>query len=354
MQKDLTRPLDGGTGCIRISVIIPALNEEKVIGRCMESLVRNDFSRNEFEVIVVDNGSRDKTIEIARSFESHLLLRILQLTGVHISALRNRGAAIANGKFLAFLDADCIPHPGWLANASRLLEEPGSGIVGAHYQIPEDATWVGRVWCEDRSAEKVGDVSYVPAGDLLIRREVFSLLGGFDESIQTNEDLELCRRAASAGFAVRSYPQLGVVHLGTPRTLPGFYKKQRWHGTHVLTVFLRDPEKRRNRRPVILSLYTISCLILVLGGCIWGMGTGKWLLVVLSLLVYLGPFFLIACLRTIPRGKWRETLPLMVLYLTFGLARAESVLRVRTWWRPYRKVKLPITDSLHPSSRSPS
>src|SRR5208282_1897857 len=153
------------------------------------------------------------------------------------------------------------------------LEEFGSGIVGAHYEIPEDATWVGRVWCEDRSAEKVGDVSYVPAGDLLLRREVFSQLGGFDESIQTNEDLELCRRAASAGFTVRSYPQLRVVHLGTPRTLEGFYRKQRWHGTHVLTVFLRDPEKRRNRRPVILALYTVSCLILVLGGCIWGLGT---------------------------------------------------------------------------------
>jgi len=235
-----------------------------------------------------------------------------------------------------------------------LLDAPGSGIVGAHYAIPEDATWVGHVWCEDRSAEKVGDVSYVPSGDLLLRREVYSQLGGFDESIQTNEDFELCRRAASAGFTVRSYPQLRVVHLGTPRTLQGFYKKQRWHGTHVLTVFLRDPEKRRNRRPVILSLYTVSCLVLLLGGSIWGMWAGRWLLAVLSPIAYIVPFLLIACFRTIPRGRWRGTLPLLLLYLTFGLARAESVLRVRTWWGPYRKATIPIADSPRPSSGSPS
>lgn len=350
MQENFIASLEPELKNIRISVVIPALNEEKVIGRCLEALTHNDFPKNAFEVIMVDNGSRDRTVEIARSFDSLLKIRILGVSGVHISELRNRGAALATGRFLAFLDADCIAHSNWLTNANRLLEDAGPGIVGAHYQIPEDATWVGRVWCEDRSTEKVGDVSYVPSGDLLLRREAFLQLGGFDESIETNEDFELCRRAATAGFTVRSYPDLRVVHLGTPRTLQGFYKKQRWQGTHVFTVFLRDPEKRRNRRPVALSLYTVLCLILLFGGSLWGLWTGRWLFALLFLVVYIGPFLLISCVRTIPRGKWGETLALTVLYLTFGLARAESILRVRAWRGSSRKTAVRAMNSPGASS----
>src|ERR1041385_3066715 len=93
---------------ISISIIIPALNEEKMIGRCLDSLTRLAFAHDRFEVLVVDNGSRDKTLMIAYSFKDRLNLKVLQQAGVRISALRNLGARSASGEIVAFLDADCL------------------------------------------------------------------------------------------------------------------------------------------------------------------------------------------------------------------------------------------------------
>ena len=86
-----------------ISIIIPALNEEKMIGRCLESLTRLAFARDRFEVLIVDNGSRDRTLAIAESFKDRLNLKVLQQAGVRISALRNLGARPQRAIFLLFL-----------------------------------------------------------------------------------------------------------------------------------------------------------------------------------------------------------------------------------------------------------
>ena len=211
-----------------------------MIGRCLESLTRLAFARDRFEVLVVDNGSRDRTLAIAESFKDRLNLKVLQQAGVRISALRNLGARAASGDILAFLDADCLAPADWLDRIFALAPADGAGVLGAHYLLPEDSSWVGRTWHRYQEAPKSGEVSHVPAGDLIMRREDFLKLGGFDESIQTNEDYELCERARKAGMHVRAFPQIGVVHLGTAQSLRVFFRKQAWHGTHVIKVFLRD------------------------------------------------------------------------------------------------------------------
>src|ERR1700748_3834218 len=171
-----TRPLS--TGAVSISVIIPALNEEKMIGRCLDSLTNLDFARERFEVILVDNGSRDKTLAIAESFQDRLNLRILQVKGVRISGLRNAGARAASGEILVFLDADCLAPRDWLDRIFALASADKAGVVGAHYLLPEDSTWVGRTWHTYQEAPKSGEVSHIPAGDLIMRREDFLRIGG--------------------------------------------------------------------------------------------------------------------------------------------------------------------------------
>jgi len=316
-------PMDGEP---EVSVIIPVLNGEGEIGRCLECLLQNRFPRNRFEIIVVDNGSKDRTIEVVKSFQVHVALRMLVLEKVHISALRNFGAAEARGKILAFLDADCLAPPEWLQAASQIARNGNSGVCGAHYRIPDDATWVGRIWTSDRFYGKEGNVSYVPAGDLIIRQDLFRRVGGFDESIQTNEDFELCQRARQAGLSVRSYPGLAVVHLGTPRTVSGFFRKQRWHGTHVLTVFLRDPRKRSNRSVVLLSVYALMCLVGMLAGIIFAIAQRGWVILGLFAVLLVFPMFVIAASRSIRRGRWVDIPALTFLYITFCIARARSLL----------------------------
>jgi glycosyltransferase involved in cell wall biosynthesis len=317
-----------------ISVIIPVLNEETVIGRCLESLLHSRLPKDQFEVIVVDNGSRDRTLEVVKTFEDRLALKILTLEKAHISALRNRGASQARGAILAFLDADCLAPPEWLTTASETMNNSDAGICGAHYCIPDDATWVGRIWTDDRLHGKEQNVSYVPAGVLIIRADAFRRLGGFDESIQTNEDFELCQRVIEDGLPVRSYPSLGVVHLGTPRTLADFFRKHRWHGTHVFSVFLRDPQKRKNRRVVLLSIYTLMCISGILIGIALAVAEKESQILVCFVVLFALPIVAIAAARSIPRGRWVEFPALALLYLTFCVARANSLVKPKSWRTP--------------------
>src|SRR4029450_7107118 len=91
-------------------------------------------------------------------------------------------------------------------------------------------------------------------------------IGVSDETLETNEDFEFCQRANQAGLAVWAFPEIGVIHLGTPQTLRAFYGKQRWHGKDVFKVFLRDISAFPNGKPVLLTIY----FLFVLAGVAWG------------------------------------------------------------------------------------
>jgi glycosyltransferase involved in cell wall biosynthesis len=319
------------TTTVSVSIIIPALNEERMIGRCLASLAKLDFARERFEVILVDNGSTDKTIEIAESFQNRLNLRVLQKTGVRISGLRNLGAQEARGTIVAFLDADCLARSDWLERILELAPADGVGVVGAHYLLPDDSSWVGRTWHRYQEAEKSGEVSHVPAGDLIMRREEFLRLGGFDETIQTNEDYELCERVRKAGMTVQAYPQIGVVHLGTAQSLRVFFRKQAWHGTHVVKVFMRNVSGSHNLKAVAFAAYTLLCLMGVLGGAAWALfdlGRGIWFALA-AILALLLPPALLSARQGAGSRKWLDFFPLLALYTTYGVARAKALLNIR-------------------------
>jgi glycosyltransferase involved in cell wall biosynthesis len=321
------------TRTISISVIIPALNEEKMIGRCLESLVNLNFTRERFEVIVVDNGSRDNTLAIAESFKGRLDLKVLQQAGVRISALRNLGARAALGDIVVFLDADCLPSSDWLNRILELAPRDGIGIIGAHYLLPENSSWIGKTWHRYQEAPKSGEVSHVPAGDLIMRRADFIRIGGFDESIQTNEDYELCERARKAGMQVRAFPSIGVVHLGTAQSLRVFFRKQAWHGTHVIKVFLRNALKSHNRKAVFFAVYTFLCLLMVVAGITWAfVGSGHWLLLALAAVALCLPPLALATRQVMASKQFSDFPPLFALYLTYGIARAKSLLSVKNFF----------------------
>lgn len=317
---------------ISISIIIPALNEEKMIGRCLESLTKLAFARDRFEVLVVDNGSRDRTLAIAESFKDRLNLKVLQQAGVRISALRNLGARAASGCILAFLDADCLALADWLDRIFTLTRADGAGVLGAHYLLPENSSWVGRTWHHYQEAPKSGKVSHVPAGDLIMRREDFLKLGGFDETIQTNEDYELCDRARKAGMHVQAFPQIGVIHLGTAQSLRVFFRKQAWHGTHVIKVFLRDIFRSHNRKAVLFAAYTLLSSFAIAAGLVWIlMWHGTWWLPAAGFAALCLPPTALAVRHVMSSRRYSDFFPLFALYLIYGVARAKALLTIRNF-----------------------
>jgi GT2 family glycosyltransferase len=313
---------------LSISVIVPALNEGSVIGRCLASLQQQRLPSDRFEVIVVDNGSTDRTRQIVRSFGGSLSVTVLERSGVRISALRNFGAAMAKGEFLAFLDADCVAAHHWLQQIADLLRADDFRIIGAQYRIPDNSSWVAKAWYGDLWRMKDGPVSYVPGGDLATSRDLFLNLGGFDETIVTSEDTEFCERASASGVPILAVPSLSVVHLGTPQTLEGFYRKQSWHGVNVHKVFLRDILHSRSRKAMLFAVYMLASIAVAVAGVCAGSVTGNAALPLAGIPVLIvGPsaLALAACRQ---RRNWKQLLPLTLLYAAYGLARAMCLLGV--------------------------
>ena len=308
------------------TVVIPAFNEAKHIQRTLDALCLQTIPAQDFEVIVVDNGSTDDTVATAMRFSGRLSLQVVVKAGCRISAVRNYGASLANGRVLAFLDADCIAPRNWLEQALAVGQP--RHVWGAHYLVPLDSTWVGRVWFEYQARPQEGPTSFVPGSNFYMYRTDFIALGGFGEELETSEDVELSQRARKAGMSVLAFPVLAVYHEGTPQTLRHFYRQNRWHGTTVLRIFLKNLPSTANLPLVFLSLYTLVlfwvCTILLL--------TSPWLHHLDAAFVFFGlllmPAASLTATKVIRKAKWSDAAYLFILYMTYLLARAASITKL--------------------------
>ncbi|PCI06382.1 MAG: hypothetical protein COB77_06880 [Gammaproteobacteria bacterium] len=204
------------------SVIIPAFNEEKHIKNTLQSLVQ----RNALEIIVVDNGSTDKTAEIAKQ---HGVMVIDFPTGT-IAAVRNRGVAASTSDVLIFIDADVRVSPDWhnkLAAVAQKLHDTPLLVTGSRVQSAEKNNWLHKYWFSELTSY---DAPYINSGHLITSRLLFDKIHGFSEKLETAEDYDFCKKASSVGAAIQNNADLIVTHDGYPDTLRGFIKRERWHG----------------------------------------------------------------------------------------------------------------------------
>jgi GT2 family glycosyltransferase len=222
---------------IRVSFVVPVRNDAVRLDTCLRS-IRAGHGAEQVEVVVVDNGSTDRSPEVARAFGA----RVLVLEHLRVSELRNRGASQASGDVLAFVDADNEIGPGWLDAVVENFEHPKVGATGARYRAPADGTWVQCAYDLLRGETRGrADVSWLASGNLAVRRSVFHTVGGFDTSLDTCEDVDLCHRIGAAGWRILGDARLTSVHHGDPSTLRDLFKSELWRGRDNLRVSFRRP-----------------------------------------------------------------------------------------------------------------
>jgi glycosyltransferase involved in cell wall biosynthesis len=294
-------------------------NEAKNIGYCLQAILAE--AEAEDEVIVIDNGSTDGSLQLASSFDR---VRVLSLPDHSIAAVRNYGARLATGTILGFIDADCVIVPGWRRQVIAVLKEGEYAAVGARYEVPENGGWIERAWYSQRPvARKV--VRYINSGNLAVRRSVFNTVRGFDEGLITGEDAEFGWRISGRGYRLLEDPAVAAVHLGNPKTLAAFYRKERWRGLGMFGTFRIS----RLDKPLIMTFLFLAGGVFSSLAALLLLWHGRFSTAFLLLLASLAWAPLLTTIfRGWQFGKIGKLPALAVLYLFYYAARSQALLQI--------------------------
>ena len=227
---------------MRASVIVPAYNCARLLPATLEAIAAQDVAPH--EVIVVDDGSTDGTAEAARS--SAVEVTVIEGDHAGPAVARNRGVARASGEALAFTDADCVPQRSWLREGLRALEHADL-VQGA--VLPDPAVAIGPF---DRVVSVGADSALYETANLLVRRELFDAIGGFEDPLGARlgkplgEDVLFGWRARRRGARV-TFDREAVVHHAVFQRGALAYIAERGRLVYFPALAAKLPELRRER-----------------------------------------------------------------------------------------------------------
>lgn len=300
----------------KISFIIPVLNGERFIPRCLDHIMKEKAPDD--EVILVDNGSTDRTLEIARGYN---LTKILEKPGRTVAALRNHGAENASGELLAFIDSDCLVSPGWRENVIKVMQDPQIAATGSRYSISPDATWLERAWFSAKS-KNAKRVTYINSGNLIVRSEQFNQINGFRADLETDEDYDLAIRLRTKGHYILDDPSIKSIHLGNAKTTSEFYKKIRWHATGGLKLKTDGFLDKPMIMTMIFIISWISALALIPFAVITALSP-IWIAGLILLVPVITVIF-----RTLQYGNFRHFFQLIYIYIIYYIARSLTFIKL--------------------------
>ncbi len=196
-----------------LTVIIPHLNAPRVLEHCLRALSAQRDDGVDFRVIVVDNGSERRPEAVCAAYD---FVRLSDEATPGPGPARNHGASLAISPLLAFIDCDCIAHPGWIrCIAQHFARHPATDVIGGDVCIarvdPARATAIEAYECVYGYRFKlyIEKHGYSGSGNMAVRRHVFEQVGGF-AGIHIAEDMDWGRRAAALGVQLDYVPLMRI------------------------------------------------------------------------------------------------------------------------------------------------
>jgi glycosyltransferase involved in cell wall biosynthesis len=226
-----------------VSVVICAYNAERTMRECLESLTRLVYPN--FEVIIVDDGSCDRTAEIAMAFPQ---FRLIRQPNKGLSAARNVGLHAARGDLVAYTDSDCVVDPHWLTFMVRAMAESGFDACGGPNYAPHED---GRI--EACVSASPGAPCHVLVGEnlaehlagcnMVFKRAALDRVGGFDPQFTAaGDDVDICWRLLDEGLVLGYCPAAFVWHFRR-NTIKAYYGQQRGYGRAEALLYRRYPSR---------------------------------------------------------------------------------------------------------------
>jgi len=262
---------------LRISVVIPARNEEENIGHLLKALEAQTYPRQLFEVIVVDDHSADRTAEIVKSFQNACLISLTDEGKNSYKKLAvAKGIAAATGEWILCTDADCIPHAEWIETLVSFRNKTNAGFVVAPVVFNEDSRLVEKFQALDfmvlqgiTGASVYKKVHAMCNGaNLFYEKKLFHEVGGFSgiDHIASGDDMLLMYKIAGKYPESIHYLKSSKAIVST-RPMPGWRSffnqrirwasKARYYGDKKITAVL-----------VLVYLFNLSFPALLTAGCV--------------------------------------------------------------------------------------
>jgi glucosyl-dolichyl phosphate glucuronosyltransferase len=266
-----------------VSVVISTRDRADLLERAIASVVDQEFPRSAYELVIVDNGSRDRTPEVARSFESTAALRYIREDRIGLCIARNSGWRAAAGRYVAFFDDDAIAASGWLT-AIRNAFEGGTeavGIVGGRIE----PIWQGPRpgWLADEIAGSLTIIDWGPSpkvirdlrrewlagANMAVRKSVLHEIGGFHpwldrvgNNLLSSGDVFLQKQAIRRGYRCLYVPDMTVRHLVPSSRLSQAWFRRRffWQGVSDAVMCLIERVPSRAERLCLALLRSAQML----------------------------------------------------------------------------------------------
>ncbi|MDG5469931.1 glycosyltransferase family A protein [Deltaproteobacteria bacterium IMCC39524] len=188
-----------------VSVVVPVLDDALGLRVTLESLLSQDFEKSRYEIIVVDNGSEDDTLSVARSFEekNKSVVKVYSETEVKSSyASRNKGISSASGDILMFIDADMKVSPSYVTDVYGYYVKTGCEYIGARVKITGNARTFTEKYEQVHAFpvdEYLETFGFAPTCCLSVDRRLIEKIGFFDARLESGGDVEFGRRAKAVG-----------------------------------------------------------------------------------------------------------------------------------------------------------
>jgi len=300
------------------TIIIPTYNSEIYIKDCLLSIANIDYPRDRYEVIVVDGGSSDGTLDIINSFDD---IKLVHSSNISISNSRNLAAAAATGDNFVFIDSDCLVHKDLLNKCFKYLKQ--YTCYGAFYSACEKHGWIAAAWI---IVEKKPDgiVKWIPSGTLAVTRDAFMAIGGFNEALQVEEDEDFCHRIRANGGTIFNDSSIASVHLGQANSFRQFYNKEVWRGRSLIKPLRSYLTRKLSIFDGVIFFYFLLSIWLI-----YSLLTGQTLSAIISFtLLMIIPAALTLRIALRIRSSERM-LQIFLLHIVFLFSRVWSIIKYK-------------------------
>lgn len=245
-----------------VSIIIPTFNEQAHLKTCLNSIFDLSYPLDKIEIIVVDDGSRDNTVNIALSYK----VKIIKLNHSGRSFARNIGVSQAHGNIIAFIDADDVCKREWLSETISMIDNEKIAAIGCSHDILNQTnndfvilSYKDRIFRHNKSH---GKTDHIGCSGMVVKKDIFLKVGGFNILFSASEDAELSYRLRKEGYdlILINKPLISVTY---PNGLYGYIFNQVRNSAYLVYFIFSNPKKISGNKYGGLNDYVQSIIPIV-------------------------------------------------------------------------------------------